>query len=492
MTICIIKGIQLPAFDVELLSSGELIAVPFKQYQREGETVWLYPCDHLPDNLTLVEYYQPKYLAKAEKSIAVNRTHPLQIKTWASCDFHWHITAEKKHFLPKVAESTVWNLTALEQIFEQYNILKLLFLRVYNLSKPGIVNVQPKPGNFFFPKAEDTMRMGSESDLPIVSPESFDRRKSLLLSGQIYAPSELERLQGQLEAMSRDNPTAEQLNSEIKQFLGWTSEPTKRKFYTNLDWVNTITALGNRSKEVDTGKSNYQAGTDFENIVRDSLEFLGFTVDFAHKGGAGGLDIFCSKPYPLVVECKAGKKMPNNTVVQLLNLGTLRLENQETLKKATKLIIGPGEPTPQLNNAARVHSMAIINPATLEKLVKIYSQYPGSVDLFQLKDCLIAGRSDEEVERYIQQRQQEIGLRSHLVEIVKKYQQNTCSESAGVEGLHGFYASSSPAQFLTPQQLQEILIELSSPLTGYLGRIKGTNGEGDRFYFLRDLLLDKS
>jgi len=53
---------------------------------------------------------------------------------------------------------------------------------------------------------------------------------------------------------------------------------------------------GNCSKEIDAGKSNYQAGTDFENIVRLSLEFLGFTIDYAHKGG-GGLDLFCSKPY---------------------------------------------------------------------------------------------------------------------------------------------------------------------------------------------------
>ena len=492
MTIRIIKGIQLPAFDVELLSSGKLIAVPFKQHQKEGETVWLYPGDRLPNNLSLAEYYRPEYLAAAEKSIAENRTSPVHIKAWARCDRHWQLTAEQQHLLPKIAESTVWNLNALERIFERDKILKLLFLRVYKLSNSGIVNISPDPGNFFFPKAEDTITMGTESDKPVISEASFNQRKSLLISGEVYAPSGLETLRMQLEAMSSENPAVEQFNSEIKQFLGWNSEPIQRQSDGNFDWINTIAALGNRSKDVDTGKSNYQAGTDFENIVRDSLDFLGFTVDYAHKGGAGGLDIFCSKPYPLVIECKAGKKIPNDTAVQLLNLGTLHLGNQESLKKATKLIIGPGEPTPQLKDAARIHGMAIINPKTLEKLVKIYSQYRGSVDLFKLKDYLIAGRSDGEVERYIQQIWDEIGLRSHLVGIVKNYQQNTSSENAGVEVLYGAYVSSSPPQHLTSKQLHEILIELSSPLAGYLGRKKGTNGEGDRFYFRRDLLLDRS
>lgn len=47
-------------------------------------------------------------------------------------------------------------------------------------------------------------------------------------------------------------------------------------------------------------------------------------------------------------------------------------------------------------------------------------------------------------------------------------------------------ADSDPPKPLTPDQLKDILIELSSPLTGYLGRQKGEDGS-DRFYYLRDL-----
>jgi hypothetical protein len=35
--------------------------------------------------------------------------------------------------------------------------------------------------------------------------------------------------------------------------------------------------------------------------------------------------------------------------------------------------------------------------------------------------------------------------------------------------------------------MHEILIELSSPLTGYLGRKKGSDWKSDRFYFIRNL-----
>ena len=49
---------------------------------------------------------------------------------------------------------------------------------------------------------------------------------------------------------------------------------------------------------------------------------------------------------------------------------------------------------------------------------------------------------------------------------------------------------SKPPKQLSREELHEILIELSSPLTGFLGRIKGDDWRRDRFYFLRDLLLD--
>ena len=72
------------------------------------------------------------------------------------------------------------------------------------------------------------------------------------------------------------------------------------------------------------------------------------------------------------------------------------------------------------------------------------------------------------------------------MQLVKKYLENTGFERASVDSLHGAFSATSLNK-LQPQEMHEILIELSSPLTGYLGRIRGENWRRDRFYFLRDL-----
>jgi hypothetical protein len=481
MSIQIFKGIQLPAFDLEMLNLGKLIAVPFKQSVAEGQMFWLYPSQQLPMSLALEQYYKPEYLTAAKASLDKTSVAPIQLATWGQCEYHWQIHPNNKHLLPRIAQSTLWNLITLEHLFEQHKVLKLLFLRVYRFPEPCVINSLPQPGSFFWSQADDKMMSASEQDEPVVSKASFDRRKSLLMSGETYPFTNLEALQLQVEEIVTENPIASQLNHDIKQLLGWT---TRSSFSSNEPaWISDITALGDRSKE-EEGTSNYQAGTEFENVVRKSLNFLGFKVDPEHCGGAGGIDLFCSEPYPLVGECKSGKKIPNATAVQLLNLGTLRLEDKETFARAAKLIIGPGEPTTQLQKAAKVHGMAIINPATLEKLVKLHHKYP--IDLFKLKDYLVDGQADDEVERYIEQNIQSAKLRAYIVQLVKSFLINSHDEDADITQLHAVYVVSNPPQPLKREEMNEILIELSSPLTGFLGRRKGNDGR-DRFYFLRNM-----
>ncbi len=60
-------------------------------------------------------------------------------------------------------------------------------------------------------------------------------------------------------------------------------------------------------------------------------------------------------------------------------------------------------------------------------------------------------------------------------------------DSTGVEALYGAYSVSQPPQALQIKEMHEILVELSSSLTGYLGRIKGADLKSDKFCFLRDL-----
>ncbi|MEG4009043.1 DUF1802 family protein [Microcoleus sp. Pol11C1] len=476
------RAIRLPAPDVEALIQGRMIAAIVWRSFDAGEKYALYPADN--SNMPLMKPKQMSLFPESgQLEVPLVVSDQVSIKAWGRCELCQMLNDSES--LEALSRLTIWTTEALQQILQQRPFIYLAYLRVYLLPQPLEMPVHPS-GNFVpLPKS-----LNVTDSTPVLSESIFAKRRQKLEKLEPPEHPELEELQSALVHLSTTNPKAKQLDAEIKIFLGWSSDKPVKPIKRDLAWIKTIAALGNRTKELDKDKSNYQAGTDFEIVVRDSLEFLGFTIDYAHKGGAGGLDLLCSKPYPLVGECKAGKKIPNDTAVQLLNLGTLRLKDKETLAKATKLIIGPGVPTPQLMDAAKVHGMAIMNPETLEKLVKLQSKYPNSVDLFKLKEYLKPGQSDDEVAKYIEQVEQEIKVRSHVLSIMKKYHENSGSERASVDALSGAYSMSNPPKKLSREELHQILIELSSPLTGFLGRIKGEDLGRDRFYFLRDLPVD--
>jgi len=82
-----------------------------------------------------------------------------------------------------------------------------------------------------------------------------------------------------------DNPAAG-LTKSVN--FGWASFHQQQLSSKRL--ITTIADPGNCSKEIDAGVT-IKLGQILKNIVRLSLEFLGFTIDYAHKGG-GGLDYF--------------------------------------------------------------------------------------------------------------------------------------------------------------------------------------------------------
>jgi hypothetical protein len=474
----------LPTPDIEALLQGRMIAAMVQMFTYPGRQFALCPADTSMNLLPIEQYYHSGFLSIAQTSVTEVRNETALIKAWAKCELCQTLNDVKS--LAALSSLTIWTQEALQEILKQRQNIFLAYLRVYYL--PAAIEVPVKKNSQFVALPQPVTVSQAK---PVLSDRLFTIRKHQLETRQPPLHPELEELQSALASLTITNPAAKQLDHDIKAFLGWTTEELIQQPDPDLAWINNIAALGDRSKEQDQGKSNYQAGTDFENIVRKSLEFLGFTVDDFHRGGAGGVDVFCSQPYPLIGECKAGKKIPNDTAVQLLNLGTLRLQSQELFEQATKLIIGPGEPTTQLKDAATIQGMTIINPETLEKLVKLQSNYPNSVDLFQLKEYLKVGQSDLEVEKYITKVNQDIKLRSQLVQLVKKYLENTGFERASVDSLHGAFSATSLNK-LQPQEMHEILVELSSPLTGYLGRIKGSDWRRDRFYFLRDLPISQT
>jgi hypothetical protein len=471
----------LPAPDIEALNQGRNILVMPRIFMNPGRLFALYPTDIEFNSLPLEQYYRPGFIPIAKQSIAELNQNKVKIKVWAKCELCQ--TLDKPEELETLSKLTVWTAEALHKTLEQRGHIFLAYFRVYRLPQP--LEIEPVSNSRFISLPHSIMVDESQA---ILDDNNFERQYRKILNRQPPEHPELEELENAIAQYPNDNLSQkeqiglQQLKANIHYFLGWKTASSLNSNQVDLNWINTITTLGNRSKEQDEGKTNYQAGTDFENIVKQSLEFLGFTIDYAHKGGAGGLDLFCSQPYPLVGECKAGRKIPNPTVVQLLNLGTLRLKDENLFKQAAKLIIGPGELTPAVRDAAKVHGMAIINPMTLEKLVKLQAQYPGSVDLIELKKYLQAGQIDDRIDEYIKMVVNRLKLRSHIIQLFKK-----SNQPINLDNVIGAYSFSNPPQPLEREQLKEILIELSSPLTGYLGRTAD-----DRFYYLRELIVDQS
>jgi hypothetical protein len=483
--VSIATALCLPAPDIEALLQGRMVIAMPRIFINPGQQFALYPCDVLTNSLLVEQYYCSSFLPTAQTTLAQLDSETVPIKAWVRCELCQCVSDTDR--LAALSRLTVWTTEALQEVLRQRQHIFLAYLRVYQVPQPIEVTVNPnsreKIGKFVGLPNALTITESS----PVLSDRIFAQRRCQLEKVEPPLHPELEGLESAIAQLN--NPFAQQLAHKIRQFLGWTSQTPSQPADPKLAWINTIADLGDRSKELDEKKSNYQAGTDFENIVRQSLEFLGFTVDEAYKGGAGGLDLFCSKPYPLVGECKAGKGIPSRSAEELIKLGGMRLDEAQ-FQTAAKLIIGPGKPSKDVLTASQKFRISIINPMTLQKLVELEAKYPGSVNLITLKEYLEPGQIDYKIDEYIQKVESDIKLRSQIVQAVKQLG-DPGSEHLTVEirvQYNAVYAKE-PISKLDDLKVHDLLVELSSPLTGYLGRRKGSDGI-DRFYFLRDLQID--
>jgi hypothetical protein len=447
--ISIANGLRISATNLDALRSGAIVGAFSKTFLVPDRAFALYP------------------------DLQIENSDLVTVDLWAECKSCENI--DSTFGISKLSDLTALPIEELESIFQQRASIFLLVLRVYKL--PNLIQVQNQSTGNFVPLPETATIF---EKIPILDDEQFqqvqDQLKDLEL---IIAPELPSNSFGEDDSFIIINPNPSPP----------TPPPTNIPDINDLSWIQTISTLGDRSIETDTGKTNWLAGTDFENIVRKALEFLGFKADYTHKGGAGGLDLLCLEPYALFGECKAGKKIPNDTAVQLLNLGTLR--RGDLFPKAVKLIIGAGNPTTQLEDAAKAHGMAIINAVTLQKLVELKSNHSGSIDLIELRKYFVGGQSNKEIDKYIEKVTNEMKLRSHIVNLVKNHHEDRIS----VDSIFSVYPYSNPPQ-PTPKSedlrdtLRDILIELSSPLAGYLGRVEESGKKCDRFYYLRDLQIE--
>jgi Domain of unknown function (DUF1802) len=413
------------------------------------------------------------------------------IEAWAELDSCRMYTDD-----PQIAESlswqTIWPKQLLQTILEEKKRIFLNVLRVYHLDTPVEIpatKTLDKLGSFV--KLPTGIEVGRSKS--VLSDLTFKRRRTRL--ADLHSPEHpsLESLQGTISDYAKVYPDAKALDHDLRIFLGWADEQPKIDTNSKYDWIQTIASSGKSSD-----------GDLFEKRVRQSFLYLGFTNTLNNikaslnpnaTGGAGGIDIYCEKPFPIVGECKASKheSVPNGVCAQLINLGTTHL-GKDKFEAAIKVIFASGRLTlDHAEPAAIQNEMNVMRPETLQRLVELKAAHPGAINLLELKPRLetapFGTDADQKVNEFIDQIWQRIKLRSHIVKLIKNYQENVNSESASVSDLRAIYMVSQPPHPLNLKEMYDILIELASPLTGYLGKAKGTTWESDRFYFLRDLTL---
>lgn len=477
-----VVALPLPAPDIEALLQGRTIAAMSKKLIRPGLQFALYPTDDALNLLPTRWYYRSEFLPTAQTALSQLNDEKVVIKAWARCEKSspWLKDASA---LPALSQLTIWRPNALEKIRRNGQI-NLAYLRVYKLSTPIEISVIPYNSQFIglpYPLPITESR-------PVLSDSTFDRRRDQLENLLPPEHPELEELQGAIAHLALTQPAAQPLDRALQSFLGWTDTSTPQETDPDLTWISTISEVGNSSE-----------GHAFEKLVRRSLLKLGFkgeSLDPDSTGGPGGIDLFCEYPYLLVGECKATKteKVSDGTPAQLIKIGHNHLGTQR-YNRAIKLIVAAGELTDYARRTATENEMNVIRPETLQRLVELHANYPGSLDLMQLKQLLQTepfGLADEKLNDYINSIVTQIKVRSQLVQTVKQLQ-DPKSQPLPLEirtYYNAIYAKE-PRDKLGENCVKEMLLELSSPLMGYLGRKKDAKGH-DRFYYLRDLSLPEN
>ncbi|MBD2243052.1 DUF1802 family protein [Nostoc sp. FACHB-888] len=348
-------GLRLPAPEIEALLQGRIIAVMPNKFITPGREFALCPADASINLLPVEQYYCSSFLPIAQSTFAQPNSQgvliqPQQmsllpneeqlklpllayetvlIKAWGRCELCQILNNTES--LAALSHLTIWTTEALKEILRQKQNIFLAYLRVYQLPKSIEVPIKSNSQFVALPQPVNL----SEAK-PVINDRTFTQRKHQLEKLEPSLHPELEELQSAIASLTISQPAAKQLDDDIKVFLGWSSDKLIKQPDPDLTWINDIAKLGDRTIEQDEDKSNYQAGTDFEIIAHRSLDFLGFKVEENYKGGAGGLDLFCSQPYPLVCECKAGKSIPDRAVEELDRIGKRHLK--ESYLQAVRLI----------------------------------------------------------------------------------------------------------------------------------------------------------
>jgi hypothetical protein len=139
-----------------------------------------------------------------------------------------------------LSQLTIWTTEALQETLQQRQHLFLAYLHVYQLPQPIEVPTnlisQQKIGKFIGLPNSFTV---TES-VRVLSDPLFTQRRRQLEKPEPPPHPELEELESAIAQLSASNPTAKELDQDIKVFLGWSSNQAAKPPDPDLAWIQKM------------------------------------------------------------------------------------------------------------------------------------------------------------------------------------------------------------------------------------------------------------
>jgi hypothetical protein len=480
----------LPKIDVAALIQGRMIAALVNNFLPGAKQIALCPISPSSNSSQDEQNYHPGLPRSLESWQPLPDNQKLVIGAWATLEACRIYT--QKEELEAISRLTIWSENMLRDVVYRRHKIFVAFLRVYQLPQPVEIPLSRVSSDKIGKVIRLKKSAYGNTSLPILDDSTFQRRRKQLEN--LLEPEHivLEKLQNQLIQSSDLSLGGRSLSDDIQTFLGWQSPRTTAPIDSDLAWIQQISKIGNSSD-----------GHEFEKLVRRSLLKLGFSnsetnpkasLNPESTGGAGGIDIYCEKPFRLVGECKASEtqKIPTEVCSQLTYLGQAHLTHED-YHASVKVIFAAINLTNAAENIAVTSHMNVIQPETLQRLTELKSKHPGSINLFQLKECLendpFGINADRKVNDFIDQILEGLKVRSLVTDHVKRYQSRSNLPDCEAGNLYATFTFEYP-NCLSQEDFEAILSELSSPLVGCLGRRREQGWMSDRFYYLRDLIIE--
>lgn len=513
MTIAATTALCLPPLEIEALLQGRMMVATSHTFRNPPQFV-LCPTLEQESSPQLRRRYRPSFLrsiktAPAEKAFQKTVRNEQDCVTtlyaWAKFDACRIYT--QSHDLEALSKLTIWTAEYLQKLVHIQHKIFLMMLQVYRFERPVPMIMKPptedKAGCYSRLPYAPTQRSGEA----IISAEAFKRRKQQLFDLMPPPHIELEALQAELVQLRESGLGAMSLDRDLRYLLGWSRTDQTLLYDSDLAWIKHISKAGH---------SDDSHG--FNLLVRQSLNKIGFRTSVSIGESQhtefdladitppkDGLGIYCKAPYTLVGHCLAEQSTRTFVTLtqhQFSEICNAYLQpNNPTV--AVRILFSADQLTDTATQTAIEHRINIMRPETLQRLAELQAQHPGCIDLYKLKPCLQSApfgeNADDKINQFIEAVLQQLEVRAELIRAVKTCMNNTGEESVGTDAVFFLYAANAAQQSLpelSRQEVQEALVELSSPLSGYLGRVEDRDALEDRrshrFYFLRELHVEHS